>query len=194
MNSPANPGRGAPDRPSARRSGARRCPGFCRAGRMRQLLPRCRVRRSSPRPGQTRQGRALGAHAMPTSTIDRRVRELLAKTAERRRCRSGGPAQQPRPAGSIPGSRITEAEVVQVPGACEPWFHVRRFGGATRSNWNGLHLNLARLDLAHGLATGSAALEQVKREVTMDVLCWPRTRLELLQTVAAEETGCYASR
>lgn len=89
---------------------------------------------------------------------------------------------------------ITEAEVVQAGRLPNPGFSFGRMTQGHEVEWErGLHLNLARL-LALPLVqqVESRRLEQVRREVVLDVLALAAdTRRAWVQAVAAQETVRY---
>ncbi len=196
MNSPANPGRVAPDRPSVRRSG------LIVVVLVSAVLAGCAS--FSPDAGfssiESAAKDKLGKDVRwarsdaDVDTIDRRVRELLAKPLSVDDAVQVALLNNRGLQARFQDLGITEAEVVQAGRLPNPGF---TFGRLRRGDEveleRGLHLNLARLlTLPMVSQLEARRFEQVKREVTMDVLSLAAdARKAYFQAVAAEETVRY---
>ena len=196
MNSPANPGRGAPDRPSVRRSGVlvvvlvsavlAGCASFSPDAGFSSI-------ESAAKDKLGKDVRWARSDA-DVDTIDRRVRELLAKPLSVDDAVQVALLNNRGLQARFQDLGITEAEVVQAGRLPNPGF---TFGRLRRGDEveleRGLHLNLARLlTLPMVSQLEARRFEQVKREVTMDVLSLAAdARKAYFQAVAAEETVRY---
>lgn len=196
MNSPANPGRGAPDRPSVRRSGVlvvvlvsavlAGCASFSPDAGFSSI-------ESAAKDKLGKDVRWARSDA-DVDTIDRRVRELLAKPLSVEDAVQVALLNNRGLQARFQDLGITEAEVVQAGRLPNPGF---TFGRLRRGDEveleRGLHLNLARLlTLPMVSQLEARRFEQVKREVTMDVLSLAAdARKAYFQAVAAEETVRY---
>lgn len=196
MNSLANPGRVAPDRPSVRRSG------LIVVVLVSAVLAGCAS--FSPDAGfssiESAAKDKLGKDVRwarsdaDVDTIDRRVRELLAKPLSVEDAVQVALLNNRGLQARFQDLGITEAEVVQAGRLPNPGF---TFGRLRRGDEveleRGLHLNLARLlTLPMVSQLEARRFEQVKREVTMDVLSLAAdARKAYFQAVAAEETVRY---
>jgi outer membrane protein TolC len=196
MNSPANPGRVAPDRPSVRRSGLivvvlvsavlAGCAGFSPDAGFSSI-------ESAAKDKLGKDVRWARSDA-DVDTIDRRVRELLAKPLSVDDAVQVALLNNRGLQARFQDLGITEAEVVQAGRLPNPGF---TFGRLRRGDEveleRGLHLNLARLlTLPMVSQLEARRFEQVKREVTMDVLSLAAdARKAYFQAVAAEETVRY---
>jgi hypothetical protein len=196
MNSLANPGRVAPDRPSVRRSG------LIVVVLVSAVLAGCAS--FSPDAGfssiESAAKDKLGKDVRwarsdaDVDTIDRRVRELLAKPLSVDDAVQVALLNNRGLQARFQDLGITEAEVVQAGRLPNPGF---TFGRLRRGDEveleRGLHLNLARLlTLPMVSQLEARRFEQVKREVTMDVLSLAAdARKAYFQAVAAEETVRY---
>ena len=174
MNSPANPGRGAPDRPSVRRSGVlvvvlvsavlAGCASFSPDAGFSSI-------ESAAKDKLGKDVRWARSDA-DVDTIDRRVRELLAKPLSVDDAVQVALLNNRGLQARFQDLGITEAEVVQAGRLPNPGFTFGRLRqGDEVELERGLDLNLARL-LTLPLVSQLEArrFEQVKREVTMDVL------------------------
>ena len=196
MNSPANPGRGAPDRPSVRRSGVlvvvlvsavlAGCASFSPDAGFSSI-------ESAAKDKLGKDVRWARSDA-DVDTIDRRVRELLAKPLSVDDAVQVALLNNRGLQARFQDLGITEAEVVQAGRLPNPGFTFGRLRqGDEVELERGLHLNLARLlTLPMVSQLEARRFEQVKREVTMDVLSLAAdARKAYFQAVAAEETVRY---
>ena len=196
MNSPANPGRGAPDRPSVRRSGVlvvvlvsavlAGCASFSPDAGFSSI-------ESAAKDKLGKDVRWARSDA-DVDTIDRRVRELLAKPLSVEDAVQVALLNNRGLQARFQDLGITEAEVVQAGRLPNPGFTFGRLRqGDEVELERGLHLNLARLlTLPMVSQLEARRFEQVKREVTMDVLSLAAdARKAYFQAVAAEETVRY---
>lgn len=196
MNSLANPGRVAPDRPSVRRSG------LIVVVLVSAVLAGCAS--FSPDAGfssiESAAKDKLGKDVRwarsdaDVDTIDRRVRELLAKPLSVDDAVQVALLNNRGLQARFQDLGITEAEVVQAGRLPNPGFTFGRLRqGDEVELERGLHLNLARLlTLPMVSQLEARRFEQVKREVTMDVLSLAAdARKAYFQAVAAEETVRY---
>lgn len=196
MNSPANPGRGAPDRPSVRRSGVlvvvlvsavlAGCASFSPDAGFSSI-------ESAAKDKLGKDVRWARSDA-DVDTIDRRVRELLAKPLSVDDAVQVALLNNRGLQARFQDLGITEAEVVQAGRLPNPGFTFGRLRqGDEVELERGLHLNLARLlTLPMVSQLEARRFEQVKGEVTMDVLSLAAdARKAYFQAVAAEETVRY---
>ncbi len=196
MNSPSYLGRVAPDRPSVRRSG------LLVVVLASAVLAGCAS--FSPDAGfssiESAAKEKLGKDVRwarsdaDVDTVDRRVGELLAKPLSVDDAVQVALLNNRGLQARFQDLGITEAEVVQAGRLPNPGF---TFGRLRRGDEveldRGLHLNLARLlTLPMVSQLEARRFEQVKREVTMDVLSLAAdARKAYFQAVAAEETVRY---
>ncbi|MBK8064684.1 MAG: TolC family protein [Betaproteobacteria bacterium] len=196
MNSPSYLGRAAPNLPSVRRSG------LLVVVLASAVLAGCAS--FSPDAGfssiESAAKEKLGKDVRwarsdaDVDTIDRRVRELLAKPLSVDDAVQVALLNNRGLQARFQDLGITEAEVVQAGRLPNPGF---TFGRLRRGDEveleRGLHLNLARLlTLPMVSQLEARRFEQVKREVTMDVLSLAAdARKAYFQAVAAEETVRY---
>lgn len=196
MNSLANPGRVAPDRPSVRRSGVlvvvlvsavlAGCASFSPDAGFSSI-------ESAAKDKLGKDVRWARSDA-DVDTIDRRVRELLAKPLSVEDAVQVALLNNRGLQARFQDLGITEAEVVQAGRLPNPGFTFGRLRqGDEVELERGLHLNLARLlTLPMVSQLEARRFEQVKREVTMDVLSLAAdARKAYFQAVAAEETVRY---
>jgi outer membrane protein TolC len=196
MISPSYLGRVAPDRPSVRRSGLlvvvlasavmAGCASFSSDAGFSSI-------ESAAKEKLGKDVRWARSDA-DVDTIDRRVRELLAKPLSVDDAVQVTLLNNRGLQARFQDLGITEAEVVQAGRLPNPGF---TFGRLRRGDEveleRGLHLNLARLlTLPMVSQLEARRFEQVKREVTMDVLSLAAdARKAYFQAVAAEETVRY---
>jgi outer membrane protein TolC len=195
MKSPSHLGRAAPDRPRIRRSGVlvvlasavlAGCASFSPDAGFSSI-------ESAAKEKLGKDVRWARSDA-DVETIDRRVRELLAKPLSVDDAVQVALLNNRGLQARFQDLGITEAEVVQAGRLPNPGF---TFGRLRRGDEveleRGLHLNLARLlTLPMISQLETRRFEQVKREVTMDVLSLAAdARKAYFQAVAAEETVRY---
>jgi outer membrane protein TolC len=196
MKSPSHLGRVAPDRPSVRRSG------LLVVLLASAVLAGCAS--FSPDAGfssiESAAKEKLGKDVRwarsdaDADAIDRRVQELLAKPLSVDDAVQVALLNNRGLQARFQDLGITEAEVVQAGRLPNPGFSFGRLRkGDEIELERGLHLNLARLlTLPMVSRLEARRFEQVKREVTMDVLSRAaETRKAYFQAVAAEETVRY---
>ena len=196
MNSPSHLGRVAPDRPSVRRSG------LLVVLLASAVLAGCAS--FSPDAGfssiESAAKEKLGKDVRwarsdaDADAIDRRVQELLAKPLSVDDAVQVALLNNRGLQARFQDLGITEAEVVQAGRLPNPGFSFGRLRkGDEIELERGLHLNLARLlTLPMVSRLEARRFEQVKREVTMDVLSHAaEARKAYFQALAAEETLRY---
>ncbi|MDO9096215.1 MAG: TolC family protein [Rubrivivax sp.] len=196
MNSPSHLGRVAPDRPSVRRSG------LLVVLLASAVLAGCAS--FSPDAGfssiESAAKEKLGKDVRwarsdaDADAIDRRVQELLAKPLSVDDAVQVALLNNRGLQARFQDLGITEAEVVQAGRLPNPGFTFGRLRqGDEIELERGLHLNLARLlTLPMVSRLEARRFEQVKREVTMDVLSHAaEARKAYFQALAAEETLRY---
>jgi len=196
MNSPSHLGRVAPDRPSVRRSGLlvvllasavlAGCASFSPDAGFSSIESAAREKL-----GKDVRWARSDADA---DAIDRRVQELLAKPLSVDDAVQVALLNNRGLQARFQDLGITEAEVVQAGRLPNPGFTFGRLRqGDEIELERGLHLNLARLlTLPMVSRLEARRFEQVKREVTMDVLSHAaEARKAYFQALAAEETLRY---
>ncbi|MCW5663745.1 MAG: TolC family protein [Piscinibacter sp.] len=196
MNSPSYLGRVAPDLPSARRSGLlvvvlasavlAGCASFSPDAGFSSI-------ESAAKDKLGKDVRWARSDA-DVDTIDRRVRELLAKPLTVDDAVQVALLNNRGLQARFQDLGVTEAEVVQAGRLPNPGFTFGRLRqGDEVELERGLHINLARLlTLPMVSQLEARRFEQVKREVTMDVLSLAAdARKAFFQAVAAEETVRY---
>jgi outer membrane protein TolC len=196
MNSPSHLGRVAPDRPSVRRSGLlvvllasavlAGCASFSPDAGFSSI-------ESAAKDKLGKDVRWARSDA-DADAIDRRVQELLAKPLSVDDAVQVALLNNRGLQARFQDLGITEAEVVQAGRLPNPGFTFGRLRkGDEIELERGLHLNLARLlTLPMVSRLEARRFEQVKREVTMDVLSHAaEARKAYFQALAAEETVRY---
>lgn len=196
MNSPSHLGRVAPDRPNVRRSGLlvvvlasavlAGCASFSPDAGFSSI-------ESAAKEKLGKDVRWVRSDA-DADAIDRRVQELLAKPLSVDDAVQVALLNNRGLQARFQDLGITEAEVVQAGRLPNPGFTFGRLRqGDEIELERGLHLNLARLlTLPMVSRLEARRFEQVKREVTMDVLSHAaEARKAYFQALAAEETVRY---